>query len=344
MNIQSHHVARLFGAGKTWFHIENIRTLHNIIRRILWIMGLYRIGHRNTLDLQVEQNEVFFKDLPAAFDGYRILHISDTHIDGNPELLTVLRDKIQHLAFDLCVFTGDFREGTFEDYETPARQMIDLCQNLNAPTYAVLGNHDAIEMVPLLEAGGIRLLLNERTTLTRDEDEIVLLGVDDPHYYEKFYLAPGDTGFMSVATSRLAVGPLVCWDQWYPEAARLTAMAGAQAIFYPTAIGWLDGEEPLHREQYESWDTMLRSHAIANGVFVVAVNRTGHEGPLRFWGASVVYAPNGDCLLKAPHDEPLTTVVDCDLDRIEWSRTRWPFFRDRRIDAYGGLTARFLDD
>jgi N-carbamoylputrescine amidase len=164
---------------------------------------------------------------------------------------------------------------------------------------------------------------------------------DDPHYYEKFYFAPGDTGFMSVATSRLAVGPLVCWDQWYPEAARLTAMAGAEAIFYPTAIGWLDGEEKLHREQYESWDTMLRSHAIANGVFVVAVNRTGREGPLRFWGASVVYAPNGQCLVKAGHDAPETLVCECDLDRIEWSRTRWPFFRDRRIDAYGGLLDRW---
>jgi N-carbamoylputrescine amidase len=164
---------------------------------------------------------------------------------------------------------------------------------------------------------------------------------DDPHYYEKFYFAPGDTGFMSVATSRLAVGPLVCWDQWYPEAARLTAMAGAEAIFYPTAIGWLDGEEKLHREQYESWDTMLRSHAIANGVFVVAVNRTGREGSLRFWGASVVYAPNGQCLVKAGHDAPETLVCECDLDRIEWSRTRWPFFRDRRIDAYGGLLDRW---
>ena len=164
---------------------------------------------------------------------------------------------------------------------------------------------------------------------------------DDPHYYEKFYFAPGDTGFMSVATSRLKVGPLVCWDQWYPEAARLTALAGAEMLFYPTAIGWLDGEEKLHHEQYESWDTMLRSHAIANGVFVVAVNRTGCEGPLRFWGASVVYAPNGQQLVKAGHDTPETVVVECDLDRIEWSRTRWPFFRDRRIDAYGGLLARW---
>jgi N-carbamoylputrescine amidase len=164
---------------------------------------------------------------------------------------------------------------------------------------------------------------------------------DDPHYYEKFYFAPGDTGFLSVATSRLAVGPLVCWDQWYPEAARLTALAGAQVLFYPTAIGWLDGEEALHREQYESWDTMLRSHAIANGVFVVAVNRTGREGPLAFWGASVVYAPNGELLAKTRHDAPETIVCDCDLARIEWSRTRWPFFRDRRIDAYGDLLKRW---
>jgi N-carbamoylputrescine amidase len=164
---------------------------------------------------------------------------------------------------------------------------------------------------------------------------------DDPHYYEKFYFAPGDTGFLSVATSRLAVGPLVCWDQWYPEAARLTALAGAQVLFYPTAIGWLDGEEPLHREQYDSWDTMLRSHAIANGVFVVAVNRTGREGPLAFWGASVVYAPNGEQLAKTRHDVPETIVCDCDLARIEWSRTRWPFFRDRRIDAYGDLLKRW---
>ena len=164
---------------------------------------------------------------------------------------------------------------------------------------------------------------------------------DDPHYYEKFYFAPGDTGFMSVPTSRLNVGPLVCWDQWYPEAARLTAMAGAEVLFYPTAIGWLDGEEKLHHEQYESWGTMLKSHAIANGVFVVAVNRTGREGLLRFWGASVVYAPNGQRLVRAGHDTPETIVVECDLDRIEWSRTRWPFFRDRRIDAYGGLVARW---
>jgi N-carbamoylputrescine amidase len=118
-------------------------------------------------------------------------------------------------------------------------------------------------------------------------------------------------------------------------------MAGAEVLFYPTAIGWLDGEESLHAEQYESWDTMLRSHAIANGVFVAAVNRTGREGSLVFWGASVVYAPNGQRLALAAHDTPEVLVCDCDLGRIEWSRTRWPFFRDRRIDAYGGLVDRW---
>lgn len=164
---------------------------------------------------------------------------------------------------------------------------------------------------------------------------------DDPHYYEKFYFTPGDSGFLSVPTSCIAVGPLVCWDQWYPEAARLTAMAGAEVLVYPTAIGWLDGEELWHAEQYDAWDTMLRSHAIANGVFVVAVNRTGREGHLRFWGASVVYAPNGQRLAVGPHDQPATLVCECDLSRIEWSRTRWPFFRDRRVDAYGGLLKRW---
>ena len=184
LKIQSTHIAGLFGAGKTWFHIENIRTLHRIIRRVLRVMGLYRIGHRNTLDVQIEQNELFFTDLPNAFDGFRILHISDTHIDGNPELLPVLQEKIDGLEYDVCVFTGDFRKGTFEEYETPIRLMGQLCESLSAPAYGVLGNHDIIEMLPLLEAGGLRLLMNERVELERGGETLHLLGVDDPHYYE----------------------------------------------------------------------------------------------------------------------------------------------------------------
>jgi len=210
---------------------------------------------------------------------------------------------------------------------------------------AAAREHGVVLVGSLFERRTPGLFHNTAVVFERDGTQVGLYRKmhipDDPHYYEKFYFAPGDTGFMAVPTSRLAVGPLVCWDQWYPEAARLTALAGAQVLFYPTAIGWLDGEEQLHRQQYEAWDTMLRSHAIANGVFVVAVNRTGREGALSFWGASVAYAPSGQRLVCTSHERPETVVVECDLEQIEWSRTRWPFFRDRRIDSYAGLLKRW---
>ena len=167
---------------------------------------------------------------------------------------------------------------------------------------------------------------------------------DDPLYYEKFYFTPGDLGFQSVATRFGAVGPLVCWDQWYPEAARLTALAGAEMLFYPTAIGWLHAEkEEYGASQHAAWETMMRSHAIANGLFVAAVNRTGVEGGIEFWGASFVCDPNGNILARAAHDAEETLLVECDLSRIDAVRTHWPFMRDRRIDAYSGLLRRYLD-
>jgi N-carbamoylputrescine amidase len=167
---------------------------------------------------------------------------------------------------------------------------------------------------------------------------------DDPSYFEKFYFAPGDLGFRSFATRFGHVGPCVCWDQWYPEAARLTALAGAQIIFYPTSIGWLQEEKAEYGvSQHSAWETMMRSHAIANGVFVAAVNRVGEEGAIDFWGASFVCDPNGNVLARATHHAEETLVVECDLDRIDAVRTHWPFLRDRRIDAYGDLTRRFID-
>lgn len=167
---------------------------------------------------------------------------------------------------------------------------------------------------------------------------------DDPLYYEKFYFTPGDTGFRSFPTRFALVGTCVCWDQWFPEAARLTAMTGAQVIFYPTAIGWhFHEKEEFGAAQHSAWETMMRSHAIANGVFVVAVNRTGIEGQLEFWGASFVADPNGNVIARASHDREELLLVDADLDSIDVVRTHWPFFRDRRIDAYGDLTKRFLD-
>jgi N-carbamoylputrescine amidase len=170
---------------------------------------------------------------------------------------------------------------------------------------------------------------------------------DDPLFYEKYYFTPGDLGFMTIPTPEAAIGPLICWDQWYPEAARMTALTGAEILVYPTAIGWHPKEKAQYgASQLSAWQTIQRSHAIANGVFVVAVNRVGHEGPkdggLDFWGHSFVADPFGVVLAEAGEGEE-TLVVDCDLSRVEEVRRNWPFFRDRRIDAYGGITSRFLD-
>ncbi|HEX5386387.1 MAG TPA: carbon-nitrogen hydrolase [Gemmatimonadales bacterium] len=170
---------------------------------------------------------------------------------------------------------------------------------------------------------------------------------DDPQYYEKFYFTPGDLGFRSWETRYGRIGVLVCWDQWYPEAARLTALAGAQILFYPTAIGWLPAEKAEHGEQQQSaWETIQRSHAIANGVYVCAVNRVGHEpgpaGGLEFWGGSFVADPGGRVIAKAGTGEEVL-VVPCDLAKVDQSRTHWPFLRDRRIDAYADICKRYLD-
>ena len=167
---------------------------------------------------------------------------------------------------------------------------------------------------------------------------------DDPLYYEKFYFTPGDLGFRAFDTRFGRLGVCVCWDQWYPEAARLTALAGAQIIFYPTAIGWLpDEKQEYGASQHSAWETMMRSHAIANGVFVAAANRTGREGQLEFWGASFVADPNGNVLGRASHDKEETLLVECHLEAIDSVRTHWPFLRDRRIDAYGDLMKRYVD-
>lgn len=174
---------------------------------------------------------------------------------------------------------------------------------------------------------------------------------DDPLYYEKFYFAPGDcpdhedsgAGYQGHDTRYGNVGVCVCWDQWFPEAARLTALTGAQILFYPTAIGWLPNEkQEFGASQHSAWETMMRSHAIANGVYVAAVNRTGQEENLEFWGASFVADPNGNVLARSPHDREDILVVECDLNKIDIVRTHWPFLRDRRVDSYGGLTKRWL--
>lgn len=172
---------------------------------------------------------------------------------------------------------------------------------------------------------------------------------DDPLYYEKFYFTPGDLGFRAWQMRFGKIGVLVCWDQWYPEAARLTALQGAQILFYPTAIGWHPKEKSkLGQWQHDSWETIQRSHAIANGCYVVAVNRVGHEAPdggdgIEFWGQSFVADPRGQVLARASATNEETLIVPVDLESVDDQRTHWPFLRDRRVDAYNDITKRMVD-
>jgi len=167
---------------------------------------------------------------------------------------------------------------------------------------------------------------------------------DDPMFYEKYYFTPGDLGWRVQETAHARTGMLVCWDQWFPEAARLTALGGAQILFYPTAIGFIPVDPPEVREQQrDAWQTIQRAHAISNGVFVAAINRFGSEDALTFYGSSFVASPSGQIIAQAPRDQPAAMVVDCDLGSIQSQRHGWPFLRDRRIDAYADLTKRFRD-
>ena len=166
---------------------------------------------------------------------------------------------------------------------------------------------------------------------------------EDPRFYEKFYFAPGDLGFPAFDTAVGRIAALVCWDQWYPEAARLAALAGAKILFYPTAIGTWTGEAALKESQREAWRTIQRSHAVANGAFVAVPNRVGREGELDFWGSSFVARPFGGLLAEGSEDREEVVLADCDLGEVERCRQGWPFLRDRRVDAYGGLTSRYLD-
>ena len=172
---------------------------------------------------------------------------------------------------------------------------------------------------------------------------------DDPLFYEKFYFTPGDLGFRAWQTRHAKIGVCVCWDQWYPESARLTALAGAQILFFPTAIGWHPGEKAQHgARQHDAWETIQRSHAIANGCYVAVPNRVGHEAPdggdgLEFWGQSFVVDPSGQIVARASVGEEEILIVEADLDALDTQRTHWPFLRDRRIDAYGDMQKRFID-
>jgi N-carbamoylputrescine amidase len=245
-----------------------------------------------------------------------------------------------------------FRSQYFCREEDPG--LFDLAEPVPGPTtesFARLARELQVAIIGSVferRAAGIY----HNTALVIDADGS-LLGIyrkmhipDDPGYYEKYYFTPGDLGFRCFDTRFARVAPLVCWDQWYPEAARLAALGGAQVLFYPTAIGWHPAEKARYgAAEHDAWRTIQRAHAIANGLYVAAVNRVGHEGPpqtgIEFWGGSFVADPFGQVLAEASHDAEETLIVECDPRRIEQVRRNWPFLRDRRIDAYTGITDRW---
>ena len=234
-------------------------------------------------------------------------------------------------------------------------RLFDLAEPIPGPSTEAISaaakEAGVVVIASLFERRAAGLYHNTAAILDSDG---ALLGIyrkmhipDDPLYYEKFYFTPGDLGFRSFDTKQGRIATLVCWDQWYPEAARLAALGGPNILFYPTAIGWHPAEKAQYgAAQHDAWRTIQRSHAIANGIFVAAVNRTGFEGPpdhgLEFWGGSFLADPFGRVLAEASHDKEEILVVECDSRDMEETRRNWPFLRDRRIDAYGPLVNRML--
>ena len=284
-----------------------------------------------------------------------------------------VREAAGHGARLICL-PELFRAQYFCQREDHA--LFDLAEPIPGPSTAALSavvrEHSLVVIASLFERRAPGLYHNTAATLdfaSTAPDNVAAIYrkmhiPDDPLYYEKFYFTPGDLGFAAQKTSAGPIGTLVCWDQWYPEGARLTALHGAQTLFFPTAIGWHPSEKAEFGErQYDAWQTIQRAHAIANGVFVCAVNRVGHEhgdvihngvtlpGPgdhtpasgIEFWGGSFIADPFGRILAQASHNREEILYADLDPAEVETTRQHWPFLRDRRIDAYGGITKRFLD-
>src|ERR671910_1773529 len=230
--------------------------------------------------------------------------------------------------------------------------LFKLAEEIPGPTTEALSKvarqHKVVILASLFERRAAGVYHN--TAVTIDSDGKIsgkyrkMHIPDDPLYYEKFYFTPGDLGFPSYQTRYAKIGALVCWDQWFPEAARLASLSGAEILVYPTAIGWIPKEpRAVTQKQRDAWELIQRAHAIANGVFVASVNRVGREGNLKFWGHSFVAGPSGEILNVAAGDREEILIAKCDLRKIDEIRESWPFFRDRRIDAYSSLQSRFID-
>ena len=228
-----------------------------------------------------------------------------------------------------------------------------LAEPIPGPTTESLGalaaEHEVVIVASIFERRSAGIYHNTAVVIDADGS---MAGIyrkmhipDDPLYYEKFYFTPGDLGFRSFQTRYARVGALVCWDQWFPEGARITALTGAQILFYPTAIGWIPKEpRAVAQRQRSGWELIQRSHAVANGVYVASVNRVGREGKIKFWGNSFVAGPFGEMVAHAGGEREEILLARCDLGKIEETRQSWPFLRDRRIDAYGSLLERSLEN
>ncbi|MGD0745257.1 MAG: carbon-nitrogen hydrolase [Verrucomicrobiota bacterium] len=277
-----------------------------------------------------------------------------TNSDANLKTTLALAERAARRGAQIICTQELFRSQYFcqsEDFKN-----FKLAEKIPGPSTAAFcrlaTKHRVVVIASLFEQRAAGVYHNTAAVIDADGS---LLGLyrkmhipDDPLYYEKFYFTPGDTGFKAWPTRHGKIGVLICWDQWYPEAARLTALQGAQILFYPTAIGWHPGEKKkCGQRQHDSWETIQRSHAIANGCYVAVVNRVGHEKlagrGIEFWGQSFVAGTSGEILGKAGAAKEEVLIVPVDLAAVDATRTHWPFLRDRRIDAYGGLTRRLID-
>ncbi len=266
-------------------------------------------------------------------------------------------EEAAHNGAQLVCLPELFRSQYFCQSENA--ELFNLAEPIPGPTTKALGDVAKklrlVIVAPLFERRAPGVYHNSAAIIEADGTMAGLYRKmhipDDPSYYEKFYFTPGDLGFKAFDTTVGTISTLICWDQWYPEGARISALQGASILFYPTAIGWHPHEKKqFGKAQHEAWQTVQRGHAIANGIYVAAVNRIGHEQPvagtagIEFWGSSFIADPQGVLLAEASIDKEETLIAEVDLAHLEEIRRNWPFLRDRRIDAYGDITQRFLDD
>jgi N-carbamoylputrescine amidase len=284
------------------------------------------------------------------------MSVSDNSDENLRHATDMIREAAGKGARVICL-PELFRSRYFCQREETA--LFDLAESVPGPTTNSLGETakslGVVIIAPVFERRGSGVYHNSAAVIDADGR---IAGFyrkmhipDDPAYFEKFYFTPGDLGFNAFDTASGRVGTLICWDQWYPEGARLTALQGADVLFYPTAIGWHPSEKAEHGDtQREAWRTVQRGHAVANGIYVAAVNRVGHESPpeggagIEFWGSSFIADPQGTVLAEAPADTEAILLAAVDTGHMEDVRRNWPFLRDRRIDAYGGITRRYLND